>query len=206
MYSSKVVGTDVRRHDVRSSPEIEELDLDPSSVFQLTADEFALTGHNLEPATQGKQSGHRCTRCPAFHAKHNFNKWLTGKPCRPKANGLERKAAFENEFSHKAKEARIARETYAIFDTDSEDDLERTPEAARPAPQTPTAADQNEADDINEESKAKKANKSQNQTGGENRLPTENHKTNSQQKSSNKVFVKVAIDPKIREQMRAHKR
>ena len=44
-------------------PDFEETDLDPGTVFQLTADDFALTGHNLEPATQGKHAGHACTRC-----------------------------------------------------------------------------------------------------------------------------------------------
>ena len=74
-----------------------------------------------------------------------------------KANGLESKAAFENEFNRKAKEARIAKEVYAIFDTDSEDDLERTPAVARSAPQKPTAVDQDEADELNEECKAKQS-------------------------------------------------
>ena len=123
-----------------------EIDLGPGSVFQLTADEFALTGHNLEPATQGKHAGHLCIRCKQIHANHHFNKWLTGRSCVSKAKGLERKAAFENEFNRKAKEARIAKEVYTIFDTDSEDDLnsKQPPTTVRPTPQKPTASDQEE--------------------------------------------------------------
>jgi len=186
-------------------PELEEVDLDPSSVFQRTADDFASTGHDLEPATQGKQSGHRCTRCPAFHAKHNFNKWLTGKPCRPKATGLERKAAFEQEFNQKAKEARVARETFTIFDTDSEDDLERTPAAVRPEPKKATKVDQSEAEELNEESKAKQDNESKSQTGGGKRWTYENRQEISQHKSSKQVVVKVAIDPELQETFEVHK-
>ena len=37
--------------EIDAPPEVEEIDLDPSSVFQITADDFALTGHDLEPAT-----------------------------------------------------------------------------------------------------------------------------------------------------------
>ena len=63
------------------------------SVFQNTADDFAARGHDLVEAVQGKQTGHLCLGCKAFHAKKNFNKWLTGNVWL-KANGREKKAAF----------------------------------------------------------------------------------------------------------------
>ena len=111
-------------------PEIEAQDLDPLTAFQRAADEFALAGHDLEPATQGKQAGHRCTRCPLFHAKHNFNKWMV-QPCKPRANGHQREAAFDDEVHRAAKAARAAREAHTIFDTDSEDNLDSKPKTVR---------------------------------------------------------------------------
>ena len=92
---------EARRYE--APPEIERETVDFMSVFQATADEFALQGHDITEASQGKQSGHYCSRCTTFHAKHNFNMWLTGKPCKVKATGKERKAAFEANFSRKAK-------------------------------------------------------------------------------------------------------
>ena len=77
-------------------PDLEEVDLEAGSVFQKNADEFAAQGHDLIEATQGKQSGHKCLICKAFHAKKNFNKWLTGRGSVSTATGLERKAAFED--------------------------------------------------------------------------------------------------------------
>ena len=49
---------------------------------------------------------------------------MTGKPCKPNVKGKERKAAFEEEFNRKAKAARISKEAFVIFVTESEEELE----------------------------------------------------------------------------------
>ena len=104
-------------------PEFEEADLDVGSVFQKAADEVAARGHDLVEAALGKQTGHLCLGCKAFHAKKNFNKWPTGDVCLKQASGRERKAAFELRHNVQAKAARLAKENYQIFETDSEDEL-----------------------------------------------------------------------------------
>ena len=120
---------ETRRYE--APPEIESEEVDLLSVFQTTADEFAHKGHDITEASQGKQSGHYCCRCTTFHAKHNFNKWLTGKPCKPKATCKEIQTAFEENFNFKAKAARVEREALVIIESDEE--TEKKPEPPKPS-------------------------------------------------------------------------
>ena len=103
-----------------SPPDLDDLEVSVGSVVQQTADEFTDRRHDLLEATQGKQTGYTCKGCKAFHSKKNINKWLTGKPCMVTATGKQRKAAFDEAFSNRAKAAREARESFVIFESDEE--------------------------------------------------------------------------------------
>ena len=82
--------------------------------------------------------------------KKKINKWLSGVPCKRKANGLERKAAFEERHSDQVKIAKLAKESYQIFDTDSEDELLPPQKEKTFTMKAPTTEDQQEADGFNE--------------------------------------------------------
>ena len=92
-----------------------------------------------------------------FHARSNFNKWLSGDPCKRIASGLERKAAFETRHSTQVKVARLGKEKYKIFDSESEDDLlgqkNEKDEKTTFTIKAPTTEDQQEAEGVNEEEK-----------------------------------------------------
>ena len=103
------------------------------------------------------------------------------QPSKPRANGRQRKAAFDGEFNRTAKAARAARETHTIFDTDSEDNLDSRPKAGRPEPKKPTEEDQRDAEDANSDSEAKRKQKMEGQTGGKNDGPRQNFEVNLQQ-------------------------
>ena len=141
--------------------------MDLLSVFQNTADEFALKGHDITEASQGEQGGHQCSRCLIFHAKHKFNNWLIGKPCRPRATGKERQRAFEENFARKAKEARIEREALVIIESDEENERKPEPTKVQPEMKKATEADEAEADEVNEELRSGFKPKVKSQTGGE---------------------------------------
>ena len=52
-------------------PDHSEVDLTIGSNFQRATDELTASKHQLEAATQGKESGHRCTRCKQLRRKPN---------------------------------------------------------------------------------------------------------------------------------------
>ena len=133
-------------------PEVEQENTDPLSCYRTAEDDFALMGHDVIAATQGKHSGHYCPRCKTINAVHKFNNWRV-KPCRPDATGKQRKAAFENDYGAKAKAARLAREQFMIYDSESEHEKVEdpgTPINKKQPHQTDTAEDDREAAEINE--------------------------------------------------------
>ena len=86
-----------------------------TECFPTTADEFALQGHDITEASHGKQSGHYCRRCTTFHAKHNFNKWLTGKPCNAEGNKQRKNNSVRSKLQPQSQSGKD-REREALID------------------------------------------------------------------------------------------
>jgi len=153
---------DVRIYE--APPESVEADTSLESVTESIKEQLSAQGHDLVLAQRGDEAGHTCTRCGDFHNRANLNKWLTAAACRPKPTAKDRKAAFEEEFSRKAKAARMIRESLVVHGSDEEeeeeDEEEEEEDKAKGAkqskqgehiPKPTTEVDQDEALEINDE-------------------------------------------------------